>query len=313
MKKRLNLIISISAILMAAFACQSELNSPDDFRSGDLQLYKFETIESDLSLLKEGGMRVIEGDGVFSIGWNEIFRKFDDDSQLKGMAFAVAFGEENTASPHFPRYGLDMGMININYSGNQIDMHKMNHKRRGTAYSLFHRPFGGSENLLEYIPNTEYHFDVSGSEEFSPLTLSLTSPESLIDITSHSHGDIIDPNQDLLISWEGGNANGQVAVRVMAHRHPKGRFEGPKGRGGHKGHERHHPGPEHKNIFVEILETNPGQYTITAEILEDILGQSAAEKFVIGVSQFELGEFEHDEKVINTAERNGSSVMLEIE
>lgn len=313
MKNKLRFIISSFVLLVIALGCQSELNSPEGFRSGDLELYKFGTVESDLSLLMDGGMRVIEGDGVFSIGWNEIFRKFDDDSQLKGMAFAVAFGEESTTSSCFPRYGLDMGSININYSGNQIEMHKMNHRKRGTAYSLFHRPFGGSEILLEYIPGTEYQFDVSGSGEFSPLTLSLTSPESLIDITSHSHGDVIDPNQDLLISWEGGNADGQVAIRVMAHRHPKGRIEGPKDHGGNKGHGRHHPGPHHKNIFVGILETNPGQYTITAETLEDIINQSRAEKFVVGVSQFELGEIEHDEKVINTAVRNGSSVMLEIE
>jgi hypothetical protein len=205
-----------------------------------------------------------------------------------------------------------MGTININYSGNQIEMHKMYHERRGTAYSLFHRPFGGSETLLEYIPNTEYQFNVSGSAEFSQLTLSLTSPESLIDITSHSHGNIIDPTQDLVISWEGGKASDQVAIRVMAHWHPKGRLEGPKGHG-HKNHGRPHPGPHHNKIFVEIFENNPGVYTIVAETLQDILAQSDAEKFVIGVSQFEMGEIEHDGKVINTAVRNGSSVLLVIE
>jgi hypothetical protein len=305
-------LIILTLVLMVG-GCQSELNSPDRFQTADLELYKFETVESDLVLLKNCGMRVVEGDGVFSIGWNEIFRPFDDDSHIKGMAFAVAFGDESTNSSNFPRFGIDMGTITIGYSGNDIEMHKMSHDRRGIAYSLFHRPFGGSDVLLDYIPNTEYSFDVSGSEVFSPVMITFTSPEALIDITSHSHGNAIDPTQDLEISWDGGNTEGTIAIRVMAHFRPMDRQRGPNGQGGPRDHRRPHPGPHHNQILVEILDNNPGQFTITAETLQNILSETDADKIVVGVSQFEMSEIEHDGKILNTAIRNGSSVMLDIQ
>jgi hypothetical protein len=196
-------IVVFLFLVLAISGCRSDVNSPEALNAEAMELLKFETVESDLALLKGGGMPLPEGDAVFSIGWNEIFRPFDDDSHIKGMAFAVAFGDQNTETPNFPRVGLDMGTINIGYAGNQIQMHKMFHQRRGTADSLFNRPFGGSEVLLEYLPSTEYTFDISGSENFTATTITLLSPAGLIDITSHSHSDIIDPQQDLTIAWSG--------------------------------------------------------------------------------------------------------------
>ena len=160
-------IVLFSFLVVAIVGCKSEINSPDRANADAAELLKFETVESDLALLKGGGMPLPEGDAVFSIGWNEMFRPFDDDSSIKGMAFAVAFGDRITESPDFPRFGIDMGTINIEYAGNQIEMHKIFHQRRGTAYSLFRRPFGGSEVLLEYLPSTEYTFNISGSERFA--------------------------------------------------------------------------------------------------------------------------------------------------
>jgi hypothetical protein len=63
--------------------CKSDVNSPDGLNAEAQELYKFETVESDLALLKGGGMPLPEGDAVFSIGWNEMFRPFDDDSHIK--------------------------------------------------------------------------------------------------------------------------------------------------------------------------------------------------------------------------------------
>lgn len=296
-------------MVLAIAGCKSDVNSPEGPNAEALELFKFETVESDLALLKGGGMPLPEGDAVFSIGWNEIFRPFDDDSHIKGMAFAVAFGDTNTESTNFPRLGLDMGTINIGYAGNQIQMHKMFHHRRGTAYSLFNRPFGGSDVLLEYVPSTEYTFDISGSENFTATTITLLSPASLINITSHNHSDLIDPQQDLTITWDGGNSEGKIAIRVMAHFNPKHR-------GGMKGKHLpgiHPPGPRPSDAVVLILDSNPGQYTFTAEQIQNLISELGADKIVIDVSQFDLGEIEHEGKVLHTAMRNGTSVMLKIQ
>jgi len=302
----LKILLSITLIFMI-FGCKSELNQPEGFSADALELYKFDTVENDIALLKDGGMPLPEGDGVFSIGWNEIFRPFDDDSHIKGMAFAVAFGNENTGSPNFPRFGVDMGTIRIGYNGNEIQMYKMYHKRRGTAYSLFNRPFGGSDVLLEYIPNTEYTFDISGSEKFPSTKISLTSPASLINITNYNHGDVIDPKKDLTINWVGGNPNGKIAIRVMAHFKPQPK--GPKGPHGPG----HNPiGPPMEHMIVKILDNNPGQYTITAEQLQGLISEFGAEKIVVGVSQFDIKEVEHDGKILHAAMRNGTSTVLKV-
>jgi len=284
--------------------CQSEPNSPDQNNFLNDQV-SFETVDTDLALMKDGGMRLDSTAGVFSIGWNEMFRPFMDSAEVKGMAFAIAFGERSTDLPHFKKFGLDMGEVFINYTGNHIEMHKRFHERRGTAYSLFKRPFGHSENLLEYIPNTEYQFEVTGSEFFAPITITLTSPNALMDITSPANGQVIDPTQDLTINWEGGK-EGKVGVRLMPHLRP---HRGPGGGPGRMGE--NHP-PFDRIIFV-ILETNTGTYTFPAQQIQRILNGIPANGLMAEVSQMDFGEVEHENGMVHTAMKNGSSVMMRIE
>jgi hypothetical protein len=259
--------------------------------------------------MKSGGMPLDSAAAVFSIGWNEIFRPFMDSSRIKGMAFAVAFGERPTDLPHFRKFGLDMGNVFINYSGNQIEMYKHNHPRRGIAYSLFERPFGHceSENLLEFIPNTEYQFEVTGSEVFAPITITLTSPAALMNITSPAFGEIINPAEDLTINWEGGN-EGKVGIRLMPDfRHRGGHNGGPGGMHGGPGHEPHPP--MDRVIFV-ILDTNTGTYTFSAEQIQELINGIPADGLRAEVSQMDFGEVEHENGTIRTAMRNGNSVMM---
>ncbi|MCU0413805.1 MAG: hypothetical protein MUE91_05280 [Ignavibacteriaceae bacterium] len=304
MKLKISIIFPLLAVTLLLIGCQSEVNSPDRNELLNDQL-SYETVDSDLALMKDGGMPLDSAAGVFSIGWNEIFRPFMDSSRIKGMAFAVAFGERPTDLPHFRKFGLDMGEIFINYSGNHIEMHKRFHERRGTAYSLFKRPFGNSENLLEYIPNTEYQFEVTGSEFFAPITISLTSPNALMDITSPANGQVIDPTQDLTINWEGGK-EGKVGVRLMPHLRP---HRGPGGGPGRM--EENHP-PFDKIIFV-ILDTNTGTYTFSAEQIQILLNGIQADGLMSEVSQMDFGEVEHENGTLRTAMRNGNSVMMRIQ
>jgi hypothetical protein len=302
MKLKISIIFPLLAITLLLFGCKSEVNSPDqnDLLSDQLS---YETVDSDLALMKDGGMPLDSAAGVFSIGWNEMFRPFMDSAEVKGMAFAVAFGERETDLPHFKKFGLDMGNVFINYTGNHIEMHKRFHERRGTAYSLFKRPFGHSDNLLEFIPNTEYQFEVTGSELFAPITISLISPNALMDITSPTNGQVIDPTQDLTINWEGGK-EGKVGVRLMPHPGP---HRGPHG----EPPSPHHP-PFDRIIFV-ILDTNTGTYTFPAQQIQRILNGIQADGLMAEVSQMDFGEVEHENGMLHTAMKNGSSVMLRIE
>jgi hypothetical protein len=293
------------------FGCQSDVSSPDQNNSMTDQL-GYQTVDSDLALMKDGGMPLDSSAGVFSIGWNEMFRPFMDSSEIKGMAFAVAFGERPTDLPHFRKFGLDMGEISINYSGNQVEMYKHIHPRRGVAYSLFERPFGNceSENLLEFIPNTDYQFEVTGSENFAPVTITLTSPDALMNITSPAFGEIINPEEDLTINWEGGN-NGKVAIRLMPDfRHRRGHDGGQGGMHGGPGPDQNPP--MHRVIFI-ILDTNTGTYTFTSQQIQELLEGIPANGLRAEVSQMDFGEVEHENGTLRTAMRNGNSVMLRIQ
>jgi hypothetical protein len=288
------------------FGCKSEVNSPDGNESLTDQL-SYQTVDNDLALLKDGGMPLDSAAGVFSIGWNELFRPMEDSSEVRGMAFAVAFGERRTDLTHFKKFGLDMGDIFINYSGNHIEMHKKFHPMRGVAYDLFERPFGGCnpENLLQFIPNTEYHFEVTGSEAFAPITITLTSPSALMDITSPTNGDVIDPTQNLTINWEGGNQD-KVALRLMPHLRPlPGRHHGIHG-------EPPQPPPPFDRVIVVILDNNPGTYTFSAQQIQEMLNGIQANGIMAEVSQMDFGEVQHQNGMLHTAMRNGNSVMLRL-
>ena len=311
MYKSIWIIFTVFSLSLSFFGCQSEVNSPDrnDFNTDQLL---YQTVDNDLALMKDGGMPLDSAAGVFSIGWNEIFRPFMDSSRIKGMAFAVAFGERPSDLPHFRKFGLDMGDITINYSGNQVEMYKHIHPMRGVAYSLFERPFGHceSENLLEFIPNTDYQFVVSGSEDFAPITITLTSPSALMDITSPTFGEFIDPTEDLTINWEGGN-EGKVGIRLMpAFRPRRGHDGGPGGMHGGPGHE---PMPPMDRVIFVILDENTGTYTFAAQQIQELINGIPAEGLRAEVSQMDFVDVEHPNGTLHTAMRNGNSVMLRIQ
>ncbi len=309
MKNKIGIIFLALSFFLFFWGCQSDPNSPDE-NSFLSDQPAYQTVDGDLALMKAGGMQMDSAAGVFSIGWNEIFRPFMDSSRIKGMAFAVAFGERETDLPHFRKFGLDMGDVTINYSGNLVEMYKHNHPRRGVAYSLFERPFGNSENMLEFIPNTDYQFEVTGSENFAPITITVTSPSALMDITSPTFGEFINPAEDLTINWEGGNA-GKVGVRLMPALRPRrGHDGGPGGMHGGPGHDP--MPPMHRVIFV-ILDENTGTYIFTSEQIEELLNGIPADGLRAEVSQMDFGEVEHENGMIHTAMRNGNSVMMRIQ
>ena len=307
MKKSIWIIFTSLSFFLFFWGCQSDPNSPEQNNSlTDQPLYQ--TVDGDLALMKAGGMPLDSAAGVFSIGWDEIFRPFMDTSNIKGMAFAVAFGERHADLPHFRRFGLDMGDVFINYSGSQIQMYKNIHPRMGVAYSLFERPFGhcDPENLLEFIPNTEYQFEVTGSDYFAPVTITVTSPAALMNITSPEFGEVIDPTQDLTINWEGGN-EGKVGVRLMPHMRPR---RGPGGMHGDPGPE---PMPPMDRVIFVILDENTGTYTFTSEQIQELINGIPVNGLRAEVSQMDFGTVEHENGPLHTAMRNGNSIMMRLQ
>ena len=67
------------------------------------------------------------------------------------------------------------------------------------------------------------------------------------------------------------------------------------------------------SFVIQILDTNTGEYTFTAERIQELLNRVDARHFVLGVSQMDFGEVEHDNGILHTAMRNGNSVKLLVE
>jgi hypothetical protein len=85
--------------------------------------------------------------------------------------------------------------------------------------------------------------------------------------------------------------------------------KGPKG--GHRRSGKNHP--RFDRIIFEILESNTGTYTFTAEALQRVLYEIDAEVLMVEVSQMDFGEVEHNNGMLHTAMRNGNSVIMKIQ
>ena len=193
----------------------------------------------------------------------------------------------------------------------------------------------------------EYEFDVSGSDQFAAVTLSVTAPSELMNITSHARGDTVSPEDDLVIEWSGG-ADGKVAITIAAlsgecrggEDKPAGRKgrEGRRGRrggghggsgghgggghggpGGHGGGGHGGPGghggghPEPANVLHEMLDGNNGVYTLTADGLAELIGDSGATRIAIHVSQMIASDVDHGGETLWAVLHTGDRVMLALE
>ena len=217
-----------------------------------------------------------------------------------------------------------MGSVYINYQTNQLEMRKLVGPQGGVVYSLGHRPGPGMVNTLEYIPNTTYEFEATGSTNFDPIQIDVTSPPALLNISSHSLGDTISVASDLALGWSGGKADSGIVIHIHpAHFRPIGNRPAPgqmpvpgsrppQGGPGHGGL-MPPPPPISPNSIIVILDNNPGTYTISASDLQDLVNQTSAQGIICGVSQVEHNEIDHNGELVRAVLHNGDRVGLMIE
>jgi hypothetical protein len=276
------------------------------------------------------GIDIKESDGIFGIGWRSRMRPEDAESDSFGHARAVAFGD---AVEDERRPGIDMGTVTLSYTGGEVELTKRERPRGGTIYTSLSGRRQENPVSIGFAGGGEYQFDVSGSDEFAAVTLSVTAPQELLNITSHARGDAVSPDDDLVIEWSGG-ADGKVAIAIVAlsgeHRRGKDRPAGPRnregrrgrrgggGRGGHGGgpggpggHGGGHPKPV--NVLHEMIDSNNGEYTLTAAALAELIGDSGATRIVIHVSQLIASDVDHDGETLWAVLHTGDGVMLVLE
>ena len=318
-------LISAAIGFLSISGCSNPASTNVNQINQDQTLSKSTYLENDLGLLKTAGINFDSSQGCFSIGWNQIFFPPDSTDKLTSGAFAVGFQAGETPSKPFLRSGVDMGSVYLNYSGNQLQFEKQQTPDGGYFYSIMPVP-NQNDTPIEFVANGSYQFQVIGSPEFSAVTFSLTAPSSLINITSPVQGTVINPNENLTISWQGGNADGPIVIRLMPSiQPPQGNGHGqgnppphgigntPPGNGGHW----HHPpmpghDPDHEGIVI-TLQSNPGHYTITASQIQEFINKTSAEFIVVGVGQFNESSIAHDNGNLRAVMRNGDGVGLQIQ
>ena len=244
------------------------------------------------------------------------------DSDPRGHARAIAFGE---ALEDGRRSGIDMGTVTLSYPDDQVELTKRERPKGGTIYTSFSGPRHENPTSVGFAGNGEYEFDVSGSDQFAAVKLSVTAPSELMNITSHSRGDTVIPGEDLVIEWSGGG-DGKVAISIAALTgecpDKQDRPNGPRGRGERRGRHGGGPGgpggyggghPKAANVLLEMIDGNNGEYTLTADRFAELVGDSGATRIAVHVSQLIASDVDHGGETLWAVLHTGDRVMLELE
>jgi len=311
-------IISVLFMFFIAFwsGC-SEVNEPAVNEAGSETDVYFSDVETQLDYFEGGGMPLTETEGVFSIGWRDLQHPQLPASDVRGHAFAVVFPEAPDLFQRPLHGGIDMGTVNISFNDNQIELGKRVNRQGGIVYAL--RPFPGSlqQDQLTFIPDIDYHFEVSGSDLFLASTVVLHSPPALIAITSVTNGQVFDPSQDLTIEWTGGSTDSGVILHVLPGGLPP--HAGPgmfQGRGNRPGFNSRMGGtfpllpPLSPHGIVVRLDDNPGTYTFLTGDIQNLLSNSNSTAIFCSVSQWEVNEVTINDRVVKTVIQNGDRVRL---
>lgn len=269
--------------------------------------------------------------GVFALGFREHYNRREETSEQRGGAHAVVFSEPFDADSE-TLMGVDVGTVTVKAPAGDVELNKRDGKR-GVRYSTRKRRIEGGPTDLGYAAGATYTFDVSGSDDFAPTSFDLTAPAALIEISNLAHGDEVDPGADLTIEWSGGS-DGKVMVAVIA---PKPRQQGKRGRRGecpgecdgqHQGRHgdrggpgqgrggRGHGGPggrpdlDDAQVYREILDSNAGQFTLSAAQVQELLAASGSDKLMVHIGQAIATEFDQDGETLIGVVRNGDRVGL---
>ncbi len=274
--------------------------------------------DDEIMVSQISGVPVDSSDGVFDIGWNPFVGPIAQDSERLGDASVVVFDTLATVPGPRPWHAAeDIGSVSLNYSGNSLELRKIQHFYGGTFYSLVPHLFGNGSPELTFVPNTSYEFDVSGSSSFAAAKVSITSPPALINITSYTNGQQMDADSDLALTWSGGNPVAGVLIRIipMIIFGPDGFAQygsGLRMRDGGLPPGIHYGGPDRPiqidTGYTLVLASNSGKAVIPATVIQELI--YATSTLSVSVSEFSTMEFNQDNRNYLIVMRDGDRRMV---
>ena len=320
----------VGLMLITGCSNRNEIAGPQFNQPNEQDLTSAMT-ESELSVIEISGFHPDSSKGIFTIGWKDLFKPKEQTSLLVGNSMAVGF-TRNISQYRGMRGGVDMGLVYLNYGSNHNELKKIIHPRGGVIYTSSARPrMGGPNTNIEFIANSAYEFEVTGSDKFSALRTSITAPAALINISSQTEGQSINTANDLVLTWQGGNTSGRLVIVVavppprpmngpqggMGQMGPGG-MRGPGGPGGPHGggmmdpRQGGFPPPpmDSTRAIVIRLDSNPGSYTIGTANLQALVQRTNATRLEVMISQVTVQEVDHDGGRVHVVLRNSDRIGI---
>jgi hypothetical protein len=249
-KSRIQLVLIVFSILLVVYGCDKlndkGITSVDENISDAYISSENNSIFNDeLAKMDASGMVIEDADAVFSIGWKPFFNPVDSQMEQHSHAFAVAPNTDTTMNPHF-RSGNDMGTVNLKYEGTTQELNKIEKQRGGIFYALGkgkpgkkggRRELDNETEIVEipFIPGATYSFEATGADDFSPVTVDVVAPDNLVQISAPAVGELLNPENDIVVSWSGGEQNQDLMVVLKPVFERKGIRGQQEERGSHGG------------------------------------------------------------------------------
>jgi hypothetical protein len=317
----------IALITFVLLACE-QTNAPKNDEVQDYNAELMQAFDDEIGIVYGDSLARMAGDAMFSLSWSKIktpIRIFDFEI---GHAMAIAF--DGSAEKGFMRFGgLDMGDLTLEMPGDTLDLNGINGHGGSYVYLSTPKTNGrgrhGFDNfnfsLVPFIANSDYTFHASGSDEFDALDVTINTPESLITINNLASGDSISTDQDLVINWQGANAESHILIALLPFNNPFGNPDKYK-RGQFRGRRGALNFDQRKDLirlkfkdhpaFVTRLDANDGTFTIPAADVKDLVEAIDAKSLVLHVAAIDFENEEINSKVINKLIRMNDRVILGI-
>lgn len=321
-------IFGLSAFsIFLIFACEQsaepKIETPLDYNSALIRSF-----DDEIQLIYDNRSDLNKGDVMFSLSWGRINAPVWDLALEIGHAMAVAFDGQESKRGYFYFGGLDMGAVTLEMPSDTVELNGINGHGGSYVYlstpKLEGRGRHGFDNfnfsMVPFEASSPYIFKATGSDEFEAITVGLTTPETLISLSSLTDGQKIAPDEDLVIEWQGASAESHILIALLP-------FHNPNGRPGNIGPRdrkkvRYDYGKniefirldfQNHPVIVKKLDSNNGAYTITAEELKELVESIDAKSLMLHLSAIELSSEEIDSKLVNKMIRMTDRVILEIE
>lgn len=306
--KMRNLKVMLISILIGSLSfvgCENLLNNdadsgPDKKLSKSAKGSKF-VLSKQITSYKAAGVNVANVDAIFSLGWMPFYEGEEESKKILSDAFAIAINKaacDESNVEHGP-FSFDMGTVSVNYEGGTIELLK-SEDEYGVYYDLFgeidDEDFTDTSMVwmpvaeIPYIPGGVYQYNATGSDQVESISLDLTVPNELVQITGPVDGSTYTSGEALTVTWLGGTAGDSVLVSIF----PLFDFDEDDFEE-FELEEFEEYEEEIWELGMVLVPAEDGQYTFSAEIIQKLLDyEEDTEALLVEVFSFKETIVEND-------------------